>query len=177
MRVRFTPRARNDLDAILKYLDERSPQGARNVHRTIRRTIELIGQAPEGGGRVKVQNARVFRPAVTRISSIGALRLAKHGSCIFVTPPGGRGVASSEGAESSARDQRLHSDKHRSDTRNREHDEIPRRDVPNRQVARHVAASPLMPGVNTSIGLKIGLKRARPRPPDSAADACSAADG
>jgi toxin ParE1/3/4 len=60
MRVRFTPRARNDLDAILKYLDERSPQGARNVHRTIRRTIELIGQAPEGGRRVKVQNARVL---------------------------------------------------------------------------------------------------------------------
>jgi plasmid stabilization system protein ParE len=60
MRVRFTPRARNDLAAILKYLDERSPQGAHNVHRTIHRTIELIGQAPEGGRRAKVQDTRVL---------------------------------------------------------------------------------------------------------------------
>jgi plasmid stabilization system protein ParE len=91
MRVRFTPRARNDLAAILKYLDERSPQGARNVHRTIWRTIELIGQAPEGGRRAKVQDTRDFRPGRIRILSIGVLKLVKHGSCIFVTPPGGRG--------------------------------------------------------------------------------------
>jgi plasmid stabilization system protein ParE len=54
MRVRFTPRARSDLASILQYLHERSPQGARNIHRAIRQTIELIGLAPEGGRTVKI---------------------------------------------------------------------------------------------------------------------------
>jgi plasmid stabilization system protein ParE len=49
MRVRFTPRARDDLAAILQYLDERSPQGALNVKRTLRTTIDLIGQYPQSG--------------------------------------------------------------------------------------------------------------------------------
>lgn len=44
MRVRFAPRAYNDLVAILDYIDARSPQGARNVKRTIQNAIELIGE-------------------------------------------------------------------------------------------------------------------------------------
>jgi len=60
MRVRFTPRARNDLVAILNYLDERSPQGARNIKRVIRKTIELIGQFPHSGRRAGVQELRVL---------------------------------------------------------------------------------------------------------------------
>jgi toxin ParE1/3/4 len=60
MRVRFTPRARNDLVAILNYLDERSPQGVRNVKRAIRKTIELIGQFPHSGRRAGVQELRVL---------------------------------------------------------------------------------------------------------------------
>ena len=46
MRVRYTPRARNDLIQILAYLIERSPGGAHNVRRAIDRTIELIGEHP-----------------------------------------------------------------------------------------------------------------------------------
>ena len=60
MRVRYTPRARSDLVDILKYIDERSPQGARNVKRTIRKTIELIGQIPLSGRDAKEQGARVL---------------------------------------------------------------------------------------------------------------------
>jgi plasmid stabilization system protein ParE len=51
VRVRFTPRARNDLAEILKYIDERSPRGAQNVKRAVRKAIELIGEFSEGGLR------------------------------------------------------------------------------------------------------------------------------
>ncbi len=60
MRVRFSPRARDDLSAILAYLDGRSPQGAFNVKRAIRKTIELIGQFPESGRSAGMQKTRVL---------------------------------------------------------------------------------------------------------------------
>ncbi len=43
MRVRYTPRARDDLRVILEYLDERSPQDARRVKQAIKKTVEFIG--------------------------------------------------------------------------------------------------------------------------------------
>jgi plasmid stabilization system protein ParE len=61
MKVRFTPRARSDLAAILTYLDERSPKGARNVQGAIQRTIELIEQVPQGGRSTGVQATRVLQ--------------------------------------------------------------------------------------------------------------------
>ncbi len=60
MRVRYTPRARSDLESILRYLDECSPLGARNVKRAIQKTIELIGEFPEGGRRAGEQETRVL---------------------------------------------------------------------------------------------------------------------
>jgi toxin ParE1/3/4 len=60
MRVRFTPRARDDLAAILQYLDERSPQGALNVKRTLRTTIDLIGQYPQSGRLSEMMETRVL---------------------------------------------------------------------------------------------------------------------
>jgi plasmid stabilization system protein ParE len=42
MKVRYTSRARGDMDAILSYIDQRNPQGARNVARTMHKTVELI---------------------------------------------------------------------------------------------------------------------------------------
>jgi toxin ParE1/3/4 len=60
MRVRYTPRARSDLESILQYIDARSPLGARNVKRTIQRTIELIAEFPEGGRRAGEQTVRVL---------------------------------------------------------------------------------------------------------------------
>jgi plasmid stabilization system protein ParE len=59
MRVRYTPRARDDLAEILKYLDDRSPQGSRNVKRTIRKTIELICQFPLWGETLRKGNPRL----------------------------------------------------------------------------------------------------------------------
>jgi len=67
MRVRFAPRAYNDLVAILDYIDSHSPQGARTVKQTIQRAIELIGQAPECGRHSGVANTRVFPAGNIRI--------------------------------------------------------------------------------------------------------------
>lgn len=60
MRVRYTPRARSDLESILQYIDQRSPRGARNVKRAIQQTIELIGEFPEGGRVAGEQATRVL---------------------------------------------------------------------------------------------------------------------
>jgi plasmid stabilization system protein ParE len=60
MKVRYTPRARSDLELILQYIDERSPVGARNVKRAIQRTIELIGEFPNGGRETGVEATRVL---------------------------------------------------------------------------------------------------------------------
>jgi toxin ParE1/3/4 len=60
MTVRFTPRARDDLAAILQYLDERSPQGAQSVKRTLRKTVELVGQFPHSGGAAGIEGTRVL---------------------------------------------------------------------------------------------------------------------
>jgi plasmid stabilization system protein ParE len=47
MRIRYTPRDLADLTAILTYLERHSPQGAQNVARAMRKTIDLIGQFPQ----------------------------------------------------------------------------------------------------------------------------------
>jgi toxin ParE1/3/4 len=60
MRVRYTPRARNDLRRILEYIADFSPTGARNVKSAIERTVQLIEQFPEAGRRVDGQNTRVL---------------------------------------------------------------------------------------------------------------------
>lgn len=60
MRVRYTRRARSDLLQILAYLNERSPAGAQNVRRSIRRTVNLIGQYPHSGRAAGEQQSRVL---------------------------------------------------------------------------------------------------------------------
>jgi toxin ParE1/3/4 len=44
MKVRYTPRARDDLQAI--YLDQVSPSGAKSVKQTLERRIRLLGDIP-----------------------------------------------------------------------------------------------------------------------------------
>ncbi len=46
MRVRYTPRARNDLDAIYLYLDRRSHSGASAVKSAIERSIRYLADFP-----------------------------------------------------------------------------------------------------------------------------------
>ena len=46
MRIRYTPRARSDLEEIFAYLDQRSPQGALSAKQTIERRIRQLGDLP-----------------------------------------------------------------------------------------------------------------------------------
>ena len=46
MRVRYTPRALNDLDVIYRYLDQHSPAGARAVKASIKRRVRLLADFP-----------------------------------------------------------------------------------------------------------------------------------
>jgi len=46
MKIRYTPRARDDLAAIYSYLDQRSPTGARSVKIAIERRIRLLADFP-----------------------------------------------------------------------------------------------------------------------------------
>jgi plasmid stabilization system protein ParE len=60
MNVRYTPRARNDLSTILSYIEQNSPQGARNVARAVSKTIQLIAEFPQSGRLVGEQGTRVL---------------------------------------------------------------------------------------------------------------------
>lgn len=60
MRVRYTPRAREDLAGILAYIDARSPSGARNLKLALKKTIDLIGEHPAAGQRAGEENVRVL---------------------------------------------------------------------------------------------------------------------
>ena len=60
MRVRFTPRARGDLEAIIDYLSHQNLQGARNVRRSLEATINLIGHFPESGRLAAEEGVRVL---------------------------------------------------------------------------------------------------------------------
>jgi plasmid stabilization system protein ParE len=46
MRVRYTPRAQRDLQAIFEFIDERSPRGGRAVKGAIVKSIRLLGAKP-----------------------------------------------------------------------------------------------------------------------------------
>ena len=46
MKVRYTPRARDDLQAIFQFLDQVSPSGARSVKQTLERRIRLLADVP-----------------------------------------------------------------------------------------------------------------------------------
>jgi len=60
MKVRYTPRARDDLRSILSYIERQSPLGARNVTRAMYKTIELVGQFPQSGRLAGEQGTRVL---------------------------------------------------------------------------------------------------------------------
>lgn len=60
MRVRYTPRARDDLQAIIDYLSNQSLQGAQNVKRSLDATIKLIGNFPDSGRLAGEDGVRVL---------------------------------------------------------------------------------------------------------------------
>jgi toxin ParE1/3/4 len=58
MKVRYSPRASNDLVTIADYLTERNPAAARAVEGKIRRTVDLLREQP-GMGRALEQRPQV----------------------------------------------------------------------------------------------------------------------
>ena len=59
MRVRYTPRARSDIERIYRYLEERSPAGARNVSRAIYAGAQFIPEYPKASERTDNPQVRV----------------------------------------------------------------------------------------------------------------------
>jgi len=92
MKVRYTPRARGDMDAILSYIDQRNPQGARNVARTIHKTVELIGQFPQTGRLAGEQGTRVLPVGRYPYLIYWSVEGDEAGSCISGTPHAGLGT-------------------------------------------------------------------------------------
>jgi len=60
VRIRYTSQARDDLRAILAFVEQHSPQGARNIARAVRKTVELIGQFPHSGRLAGEEQTRVL---------------------------------------------------------------------------------------------------------------------
>jgi plasmid stabilization system protein ParE len=66
MRVRYTPRARGDIESIWHYLSERSPSGAVNVVKAIYAGVQFIADYPEASQRadgpaIRVRVVRRYR--------------------------------------------------------------------------------------------------------------------
>jgi toxin ParE1/3/4 len=66
MKVRFTPRARGDIDQIYRYADQQSSVGARNLLRTIYVAVRFIAEYPEASlqtdnPRIRVRIVRRYR--------------------------------------------------------------------------------------------------------------------
>jgi toxin ParE1/3/4 len=59
MIVRYTPRAERNLEAILLYISERSPGGARNVWRSITTAVDVLADNPEIGVKTNRPGVRV----------------------------------------------------------------------------------------------------------------------
>lgn len=59
MKVRYRALALADIDGIFRYLNERSPTGARNVLRAIRAAIDEIAAHPESAPRTSDPSLRV----------------------------------------------------------------------------------------------------------------------
>jgi plasmid stabilization system protein ParE len=58
MRIRYAPRAFSDRRSIADYLNERSPEGARNVQRAIVQAIRSLKEYPRLGQLTSVAEVR-----------------------------------------------------------------------------------------------------------------------
>ena len=94
MRVRYTPRARADLEAIFSYLDSRNPIAARSVKREIERSAVALALLPYLG--VVIDRSPEFRacaPGAIRIGFIIESETTRCGSSIYAMPHVGPGAA------------------------------------------------------------------------------------
>lgn len=60
MSVRWTGAARRDLSAVARYLQERSPQGARRMIRRIHEAAQLLDERPQAGKPGREDGTREF---------------------------------------------------------------------------------------------------------------------
>jgi len=60
MKLRFTPRAAQDLAAIADYIHERNPAVAQNVRTAILHSLQNLVLFPEAGRRQAIQGVRKF---------------------------------------------------------------------------------------------------------------------
>ena len=90
--VRFTPRARGDLEAIIDYLSHQNLQGARNVRRSLEATINLIGHFPESISTWFIGWSKAVKPGL----SIFATVASKLGTAASRSPD--RRATSSQGS-------------------------------------------------------------------------------
>jgi toxin ParE1/3/4 len=65
MKLSLTPRAAQDLNAILEYLNERNPAGAQKVSVAIERALVLLGERPYSG-RIMKRKRRIRVKVVAR---------------------------------------------------------------------------------------------------------------
>jgi plasmid stabilization system protein ParE len=49
VKIRFTPRGFRQMNAVLDYIGERSPQGGGNVKRRLQAAVELLAEHPQSG--------------------------------------------------------------------------------------------------------------------------------
>lgn len=66
MKLRYSPRATNDIIAIADYLTVLNPSAAQKVELAIRRTVDLIGEFP-ASGRALTQRPEVRIMPVPRL--------------------------------------------------------------------------------------------------------------
>jgi toxin ParE1/3/4 len=58
VRLRYTLRAARELEQVLSYIDERSPEGARRAKARIRAVIDLIALHPQSGQLTSTRRLR-----------------------------------------------------------------------------------------------------------------------
>lgn len=88
MRVRYTPRARGDIENIFRYIAERNPNGARNVLRAIYAGVDFIAMHPEASNRTTETDIRV--KIVTRYRYKIFFRVADEGIDVLHVRHGAR---------------------------------------------------------------------------------------
>jgi plasmid stabilization system protein ParE len=101
MKVRYTPRARGDLETILRYLSLHSPEGMLNLKRALENTERLISHYPRSGRISQVADTRVLPAGRYPYLVYWTIQADELGSCTSVMDGENRGEASTRVARMS----------------------------------------------------------------------------
>jgi toxin ParE1/3/4 len=82
VRVRYSATARTDLETLLSYLSERSPQAARKMNAAIRETAASLGQNPRRGRLVRPTDVGEMRRLI--VSPFVVFYEIEHGTVTIV---------------------------------------------------------------------------------------------